>query len=119
MDSKSDKDDRVNILEVKYNGIRNENFFSHCPWTICNPRQPGWEGVLLQFDLQLLIRPCDGKKDPGYITIKSVSLREWNGQKRLGLPGKKTSSGAWFTMVEMHTSLEDEIIEEALKLTRN
>tara|TARA_Y100000310_G_C20256995_1_gene611811 strand:+ start:264 stop:620 length:357 start_codon:yes stop_codon:yes gene_type:complete len=107
---------RVEVLEKKYDGMRSSHFFSHCPFTICNVRQPGFPGVLLSFDLQLLIRPSEGGADPGYVTIKSVSLREYDGRKVLGLPGKKTTAGNWFSFVEMYSTIEDSIIEEAIRL---
>ena len=111
------EENRINELENKYDGIRNRNFFSHAPYTICNVKQPPFPGVLISFDIQLLIRPSDGRTDPGYVTIRSVSVREYQGQKFLGLPGRKSQgTGRWFSFVELHSSLQDEILEEALSL---
>ena len=110
---------RLASLEQKYDGIREDSFQAKSSYRIANAKDPGFAGVIISFDLQLLIKPCDDNEDPGYLTIKSVQLRRGpDGGLYLGLPGKKTSTGNWFTFVTLHSSTEESIKEEAMRLVQ-
>lgn len=111
---------KIEQLEQKYDALRNEHVFeAGLPIRLVNIKTAGlFEGVLLSFDVELLIRPSRGVTEPGTLTVRSCQLRRsadgistW-----VSMPGKKTGRGNWFNFFNATGFVLDMIRDEAFLL---